>query len=315
MSTTGTIGSADLVVLGSLGADVYVKVDTLPGPDGFAVVTGRDLLPGGSACNVAAQAARLGARCAFIGQVGRDELGTSIVDSLQAEGIDTAAMPRQDGGTSLSTTVVVDAHGSKFILLDLGDAFGALAPEQVDLDLVRGARVLYTDLLPGAAGRAALLAAHGAGIPVVLGLQVDLATMAALGTSREQLLELLPLVDHLLPSGDAWRELTGTDDLAEALRVLRTMTPATIVVTRGELGARALLPDGAVVDSPAVRIEPVDTTGAGDSFAGTYVVEHVLNGLAIDEALARCNAAAAITCAAMGARSGPDRQGLESSLA
>lgn len=305
---------SDVVGVGTLAMDVLVQVDRLPGVDGFAVVTGRSYLPGGSGTNVITQAARLGARAAYIGKVGDDQLGTQIIESLRSEGVDTAGMRVLTGGTSLSTTVVVDAAGDRFILLDLGDAFGSLSAEEVDVDTIADAKVFYTDLVPPAAARAGIEAARAAGVPVVIGLEVGLNTMAGLGVSREDVLAAVAQATVFLPCREGLTDLCGSDDVAAGLDFLAAHCPGLSIVTLGADGAVAVTGAGQQLRVPGYPVTPVDTTGAGDAFAGAFLYFHFIDGRDPAESLRLANAVAALSCTQLGARSGPDHSRLASFL-
>ncbi len=296
-----------IVGLGTLAMDVLVQVDRLPGADGFAVVTGRSFLPGGSGTNVIAQAARLGADCSYIGKVGDDQVGHQILASLRAEGVDVSDMRVLNGGTSLSTTVVVDAEGQRFILLELGDAFASLTAAEVNTATIAGATVFYTDLLPREAALAGARAARLAGVPVVFGLEVGLPTMDGLGVTTQDVLELAARADLFLPCREGLAGLAGSDDLEAGLTFLARHCSGTAIVTLGSEGAVAVHPDGTRTRVPGVPVAAVDTTGAGDAFAGALLVFHYLDRLDIAEAVRLANAVAADSCTRLGARSGPDR--------
>jgi len=306
---------SDIVGLGTLAMDVLVQVDRLPGPDGFAVVTGRSYLPGGSGTNVIAQAARLGAAAAYIGKVGDDQLGGQIIDSLQAEGVDTAGMRVLPGGTSLSTTVVVDAAGDRFILLDLGDAFGSLTPGEVDLNAIGKAKVFYTDLVPRDAALAGLAAANTSGVPVVFGLEVGMNTMAGLGVSREDVLAAAAKATVFLPCREGLADLSGSDDVETGLAFLAAHCPGLSIVTLGGEGAIAVSGSGERITVSGYPVTPVDTTGAGDAFAGAFLYFHFIDGRDSADSIRLANAVAAASCTQLGARSGPDLIGLTSFLA
>lgn len=109
----------DICGLGTLAADILMKVDRLPGKDDFGIVQSTDSQPGGSGTNVAVQAARLGSRCAYIGCTGDDEPGKVVRDSLVKEKIDIDGMQVLTGGVTTHTDIVVDKEGQKFILLTM----------------------------------------------------------------------------------------------------------------------------------------------------------------------------------------------------
>jgi ribokinase len=88
-----------------------------------------------------------------------------------------------------------------------------------------------------------------------------------------------------------------------------------LVVTRGAEGATAFLADGGEITVPALAIEPVDTTGAGDTFAGVLAAG-LDAGLALDQALRRASTAAALACLALGAQQAmPERAAIDAAVA
>ncbi len=305
---------ARVVGLGTLAMDVLIQVDRLPGADGFAVVNDRTSLPGGSGTNVIAQAARLGADCTYLGKVGDDATGRAIIASLRDEGVNADSMRVLPGGRSLSTTVVVDAEGQRFILLDLGDAFGTFSAGEVDLDAIRGADVFYTDLLPWDAARAGIAAAQQAGVPIVVGMEVDLPTMQGLGVSTDDILGAISRADVFLPCRDGLAALAGSSDLEEGLAFLVDHCAGTSIVTLGAAGAVAVTPSGERITVAGVPVTPIDTTGAGDAFAGALLAFRYGDGLEMGEAIRLANAVAAASCTTLGARSGPNRDGLSAFL-
>ena len=87
------------------------------------------------------------------------------------------------------------------------------------------------------------------------------------------------------------------------------------VVTRGGEGSTAFLADGGRIDTPALAIEPIDTTGAGDTFVGVLAAG-LDRRLALAAALRRASAAAGLACLARGAQSAmPDRAAIEAAVA
>lgn len=303
----------DVYGIGTLAMDVVTRVDRLPGHAGFCVAQGALAHePGGSCTNVLAQLARLGASCCFAGAVGDDALGREVIADLRAERVGVRGMRVRPGGETLHTQVFVDARGERGVVLHLGDAFDSLRADELNLDAVRAARVLYTDLLPREASLAALRAAHEAGVTTVVNLQVDLATMHGFGYEPAELLDLAPLVDVLAPCRDAAREFCGSDDPDACARLLRERgARGALVFTRGaerSVGYEAPRGAGALgtrheLAAPDVRV--VDTTGAGDAYLGGLVHALCLEGTPLADAMARGTACAAHALQGLGARHCP----------
>jgi sugar/nucleoside kinase (ribokinase family) len=300
----------DIVGLGTVAMDVLLEVDKLPGEDGFAVIKRRSYLPGGSGTNVIVQAARLGAASGFVAQVGDDQLGSEIRASLASEGVDTSGLLVKRGGTSLHTEIVVDGEGKKFILLDLGDAFLGLEQASVRTSYVTGAKVFYTDLLPGGPAIAALKEAKKAGLSTVFNMQVGLAQMEGFGVSKQALLDALAYVDVFAPCREGLRALTGQKSVDEAAKALRAGFAGLLLVTLGGEGSVAF-EGSSETRVPIRKVEVKDTTGAGDSYIGAFMVARFLRGMGLGESMAFATAASAFTCTGLGARSSPTSAELE----
>lgn len=296
----------DVFGLGTLATDVLIRVDKLPAADGFCVVKSSTKQPGGSGTNVIVQLARLGDACAYAGEVGDDALGRAVLDSLTSEGVDTAPMVVRPGGETLHTDIVIADGGEKFIMLNLGDAFAALTSADVDLEQLRRARVLYTDLLPKEPALAALAAAHGAGVTTVVNVQVDLMTMQGFGHEAADILAALPLIDVFAPCRAALFALCDSEDPDVCAAYLRRHGAAgTLLFTLGAAGSVAYAPDGTRFDVAALPVEAVDTTGAGDSYLGGFTHAYCLEGQPLPQAMAFATACAAHTVGGLGARFSP----------
>lgn len=295
----------DVIGLATLAMDVMMQVDTLPGEDGFAVITNNTYLPGGSGTNVVVQASRLGASCGFIGQVGDDSLGADILKSLAAEGVDTSAMAVKAGGISLHTDIVVDKTGSKFILLNMGNAFLSLEESQVNMNYLQQAKIYYTDLLPGGPAIAGLKAAKAAGMKTAFNMQVGLPAMEGFGVSKELILNSLKDVDLFAPCRDGLFALCGTTDLEACRDYLRKWFKGTLLVTLGGQGSMAFDENDNRYDQPIVMVQAIDTTGAGDSYMGGMLYSYLLKNMSLPEAMRFSTACSAYTCLHLGARSVP----------
>lgn len=299
--------TCDICGLGTLAADVLMAVDTLPGKDSFCMVQHVESQPGGSGTNAVVQAARLGSRCAYIGTVGDDAPGETVRSSLTAEGVDTAHLYVRPGEVTTHTEIVVDQHGEKFILLIMGDAFFKLRLNQEDRDLIHSSKVFFTDLLPGWAALSAVKEAFYSDTKIAMSLQVGIPLFEEMGVTREQILDSLPFADLLVPCKDAARQLSGSEDPMEQGRFFRGCCPkGVIVLTQGSEGSYAFLPDGQVIQTKAVPVRTVDTTGAGDSFTGALMHAYLVKETSIRESLQYASRCAALTCTGLGARFRPE---------
>ena len=294
----------DITGLGTVAMDVILQVDSLPGEDGFAVVKQKRYLEGGSASNVMVQAARLGAKCGFISQVGDDEIGNAIKNGLEKEGIDTSLMVIKNGGTSLHTNIIVGDDGKKMILLNMGDSFLSMDENDVIYSFINSSKIFYTDLLPGKPAISALKKAKQAGLNTVFNLQVGIPLMEQFGVPLSEIISVLQYVDVFAPCREAFRQMTANEDCLSGMHDFMNNYTGLLVLTMGSEGVAAA--DGkSIITVPAFKVDAVDTTGAGDSFIGAFMYAHLLKKLKLENALRFSSAAASITCKNIGARACP----------
>ena len=307
-----------VVVVGSVNADLVVSVSRLPRAG--ETVSGGTFARhgGGKGANQAVAAARLGARVAFVGAVGADDLGDEALRELEAEGVDVAAVARLDGVATGVAAIVVDERGENQIAVASG-ANAALGAGDVT-------RALERLLAPandghGGPGRAATGdddAAGGRGV-VLLGHEVPAAVVVAgiagarsagwtlvlnPAPARELPEDVAGVI--LTPNADEARELAAEDGVEAAARALAARTGAPVLVTLGAEGA--LLLDGDRLERlPAPAVEVVDTTGAGDTVNGALAAE-LAAGRPLRDAVKLALTAAALSTRAPGARSGMPRR-------
>jgi ribokinase len=283
--------SADVVVVGSVNADLVVTVERLPRAG--ETVTGGTFARhgGGKGANQAVAAARAGASVALVGAVGADDLGDEALRELAAEGIDVSAIARLDAPTGVAA-IVVDGRGENQIAVASGAnaALGAEAVEAALRSLEGSGVVLLGHEVPEAAVVAGARCAKAAGWRVVL-------NPAPARPVANAVVEAGPL---LTPNADEARELAGEADPEVAGRALAKRTGAPVLVTLGAEGA--LLIDGETCERlPAPVVEVVDTTGAGDAFNGALAAE-LARGATVRAAAERAIATAARATTTAGAR-------------
>lgn len=279
--------SGRIVVVGSLNADLVVQTEAFPRPG--ETVSGGDLSTGagGKGANQAVAAGRLGGAVAMIGAVGADAHGDLLRSAVADSGVDVSAVAVRDGVATGTALITVDARGENTIVVSPG-ANGTLAPDDVPAAPFAGAAVLGLCLeVPEPVVREAARRARDAGATVVLNPS----------PFRPEARELLPLVDVLLVNEGEAAALLGVAPDAEpgALRDgLAALGVSRAVVTRGADGCvvvdRTGDGDGAgggagvPVAVPAVRVDAVDTTGAGDAFMGALLLRLAAGDALLDAA-------------------------------
>ena len=284
-----------VLIVGSINVDLVVRAARLPTP-GETVVGGMFARHhGGKGANQAVAAARMGAAVSFVGAIGDDEFGTAALADLTGEGVDISRVLRLGNTPTGVALIVVDERGETQIAVASG-ANAVLDGRSVESALAdfepRGG-VFLANL---EVGDDAILA--GARFAAAHGMQVLVNPAPA----RELAVELLTLHPVLLPNRLEAEALTGQDDPVDAGRALATRTQAPVMVTLGDEGAILIDLDG-VERFAAPRVEIVDTTGAGDTFAGAVAAE-LAAGQPLREAVRVAVRAASLSVTAPGARGG-----------
>ena len=214
-------------------------------------------------------------------------------------------MVMKKGSITLHTDIVIDRNGSKFIMLNMGDAFGSLDAKEAALDQICKSKVFYTDLLPKNAALTALKEAKKAGVTTVFNLQVGLGTMEGLGVSKEEILESLAYVDIFAPCREGLYAITGTEDLDKCRDYLRKYCSGLLLFTLGDQGSAAYLGNEAKLTVPIKKVNTVDTTGTGDSYMGSFIYSYCLQGKELEDSMRFSSVCAAHTCTGFGARFSP----------
>jgi ribokinase len=286
-----------ICVVGSINVDLTFRAPRLPRPG--ETLAGHALLIGfgGKGANQAVAAARLGARVAMVGKVGRDFFGQEGISNLRAQGIDTAHVQADPEHGSGVASIVVDDAAQNTILVVPG-ANRALSPADVKqaAGVIQSAAALLCQLeVPLETSLEACRLARAAGVRTIL----NPAPAAPLPD------ELLQLADLCVPNETEAELLTGRPiaSLAEveaAARALLVRGPRTVIVTLGERGAFFAEAQYAG-HVPAPRVQAVDPTGAGDAFIGSLAV-FLAEGLPLHEAVRRANAGAAMSVTRLGAQ-------------
>ncbi|WP_411142248.1 ribokinase [Streptomyces sp. x-80] len=252
----------DVLVVGSANADLTVRVGRRPGAG--ETVLGTDLVEsaGGKGANQAAAAARLGGRTALLARVGGDAYGELLLAAQRAAGTDVAPVIVDGTARTGTAMIIVGPDGDNSIVVSPG-ANAALTPHDVAAakDVIAGSAVLSLQLeIPMETVRAAAASAADSGTRVVLNPSPAPESLAP---------ELLATADPLVVNEHEARQLSGRagGEPGEWAYALRDQGARSVVITLGGDGALVLDASG-LSEIPGVRVEAVDTTGAGDAFTG-----------------------------------------------
>jgi len=272
--------SRAVVVVGSINEDVILQLGRSIRPGETVTAERIERLPGGKGANQAVAAAAAGAEVAMIGAVGDDPAGIRMVEDLRSRGVGTKAIRIADGVSTGAAYITVTPDGENTIVLDPGaNALVDRAAVEEAWPALPAARVLLSLLeIPLGAVTAAVRLAADTGLrPVV-----------TLAPAQPVPAELLSGLDPILVNEHEAAFLLQADGLGDsaqdAARELLRLGPTSAVITLGPAGAAVADGSGARL-LPAVPVEKVvDTTGAGDAFAGALAAA-LAHGADLDAAV------------------------------
>lgn len=292
-----------VVVVGSINVDLVVAATHLPRP-GETVVGGeftRHL--GGKGANQAVAAARAGASVVMVGAVGRDADGDESVAALEMEGIDVSAIRRVDAVTGVAL-IAVAPDGENQIVVASGANALVTADDSSLSNLPPGPGVMLACLeVPMPAVIAAVAAA----------VRIGMQAIVNPGPAYSLAPELLASGMIVTPNAAELLAMTGAADIEAGISSLVAAGARAVAVTLGAQGV--LLAAGTRRRPiPALVVDVVDTTGAGDTFSGVLAA-WLASGHGLDEAVEAANCAAGLSVRRRGARDGmPARATIEEAL-
>ena len=297
----------EILVIGSSNTDMVIKTEKLPAP-GETILGGKFLLtPGGKGANQAVAATRLGGKVTFCMKRGNDLFGNQTVGLLMREGIDTRYVIKDDELPSGVALIIVDSKGENSIVVASG-ANSNLKPEDIPEELFDCGKfnaILLQLEIPLETVEYCARRASECGMRVILNpapaqpLSNDFLSHITLATPNETEAEALTGIS-----------IEDESSAAQAAEILKSKGVKNVIITLGEKGA--------YVDSfkfkgmvPGIKVNAVDTTGAGDVFNGALTVA-LAEDMDHREAVEFANRAAAISVTRLGAQaSAPFRHELD----
>ena len=292
-----------LCVLGSINVDHVIRVPYFP--KAGETLTGYDyqIAYGGKGANQAVAAARCGANVSFIGAIGDDQIGQTMKQAFEQDGIDTSAISViQNQSTGLAMIQVADSGQNSIVISSGANADLSEALVEQHKSHIEQADILLMQLeSPLQAVNLATKFAKSAGVKVVL----NPAPAQPLPDS------LLSHIDIITPNETEAEILTGIkvtneQTAAVAANYFHQLGIETVLITLGSKGVYySEKGKGEII--PGFRVEAEDTTAAGDTFNGAFVTA-LLEGKLPKEAIRFAHAAAAISVPRMGAQTAIPRR-------
>ena len=285
-----------IVVVGSINMDLVTNVQAFPRPGETIHSLGVSYQPGGKGANQAVAAARSGAAVQMVGAVGTDGFAQTLIDNLAASGVDTGGVLRKEGHSGLAV-ITVDSSGENQIVLAGGSnrafGYGEIA-DRIAWD--EAFAILLQNEIDWAATEAVMREAKRRGVPVwfnpapALTLEREILGLIHTCILNETEIEVI-----------TGAKVSGADDAVRAAGLLLEAGVGQVVVTLGDKGCVRIGRDGEPVHVPAFRVQPVDTTAAGDTFIGAMAAASC-EGKPVLDALRFAAAASALAVTRHGAQ-------------
>jgi len=271
-----------IVVVGSANVDLVTFNDTFPRPGETIFAKKFDLGFGGKGANQAVAARRCGASVGMVANVGSDLFGPATIKNFESQDIDASQVRIVEGISTGVAPIFVDPTGQNRILVIEG-ANETLSPEDVDAAaplLSKADIILLQFEIPLASVYHTIHFAKSRGIRCI----VNPAPF------RPPDFKEVATADYFVPNESEAEAITGLpvhtlEDARKCADYLLARGLLHIVITLGERGS--LLATSKVMEQiPAFKVDPIDTTGAGDAFIGSFAV-FLAEGLTDKEALTR----------------------------
>lgn len=291
---------AKIVVIGSASMDLVVTAAKRPGAGETVLGDSFKTVPGGKGANQAVACARLGAEVTMVGCVGDDSFGKTILNNLQSNGVVTDYVEPVTGIES-GTAHIILAEGDNSIVV-VKAANDRITPAYVDQ---AAAVIKASDIVLIQQEIPEETVVHVSEICA----KYHVPLMLNPAPARPVPSRVIEQAAYITPNEHEAAILFGDEPLSDVLR----RYPNKLIVTEGKNGVRYF--DGSQeVVVPGYQVEAVDTTGAGDTFNGSFAVA-LAEGMSITDSLRFANRAASLSVMRFGAQGGmPTRDEVEGSL-
>jgi len=285
-------------VVGSSNVDLVTYVDRMPVWGETIAAPRFEMSHGGKGANQAVAAAKLGANVVMVSKVGDDMLGEGVLLNFERTGVDAKHVQRVAGQSTGTATILVDKSGDNFILIVKG-ANGDLSPDDVERagdDLITCDLILLQLEVPLKTVYAAIAFGKRHGVKTVLNPAPAVRDLD-MARARD--------ASFLMPNETELAILTSMPveseaEVAAAAQSLIRQGFEAVIVTLGARGALLAAREGVRRVAP-VKVQAIDTTGAGDAFIGSFA-RYFAAGLDLDAALAQATRYAADSVTKRGAQ-------------
>jgi sugar/nucleoside kinase (ribokinase family) len=284
----------DVVGVGANSVDYVYRLPDFPAPEGPKSklrIMQHTISPGGQTATTLCTCAAMGLEPTYVGAAGNDDNGELIRDELTNRSVDVSHLAIRDTDNAFAVILLNEKQAERVVLWHRKSELD-LEPEEIDPDLISGARLVHVDDVDEGAAILAASLAHASGIPVTSDIE-------RVGARTRELLSFVTIpifAEHVLEA------LTGEKDFERGLRAVKAAHHDMVCVTLGARGAM-MLSGERLYRVAGIPVDVVDSTGAGDVFRGAFIAS-LLRGDGPQDILRFANLAAALSCTRPGAIGG-----------
>ena len=279
-----------ILVFGSINADFFLSVKSLPRPGETVLCPSYTFYPGGKGANQAVAAARLGAEVMFAGSVGKDPYGVQVLKSLRDVGINLNRV-NSKGTTTGTAFVVVEEDGENQIVVASGANLETCSNQIKDSDLSLCTHIVLQLEVPIKEIEDIIFRAKAAGCKIIL-------NYAPANVIQPTAIECC---DYLIMNEIEANSLFGQKkEVEEYAMKFSERFDAECIITLGPKGSLLATREG-LYKIDALKIEAIDTVGAGDMFVGAFSAG-LFKGECTTSSLQRATVASGLACKFEGAQ-------------
>lgn len=284
----------DILGFGAVAVDDLVYVDHYPSPDSKIPIRAYQRQGGGLAGTALVAAARLGARVAYCGAFGTDELSKFTLEEFSREGVGNCHILKVNDAKPIHSIIIVDKSTGQRVVMHTNSGLSAPPLDYVTKHLIKTAKFVFIDHTVMQVALKVTRIARNIKIITIADIERD---------DDNNIIELLSLIDHLIIGITIAKKLTGLNNPLDILHALSNKNQVVCIVTNGANGCYYKKMDEPVEHFPAFCVPVVDTTGCGDVFHGGYMAA-MTYGFPIEKSIQFATAVAGIKASHAGGRSG-----------
>lgn len=264
-------------------------------------VNSLNIVPGGSASNIASDLATIGLRTRHLGVIGKDQNGDVAIADMQKRGVDVSFVKRTDEELTGLSVILMTGYGKDRSILAYKGASNLMDPDFIVEDMIKDAKVLAWTSLTSEQSCAAIQKA----LEIAKKYNIIVCACPSISIIKKQKEKAISLVKQSNIASlnkEEIRALTGEKTTIQGVKKMLSWGITKIAVSLGSKGSRLISGDQ-VIESGIYEVPTADTTGAGDAFASGFIYG-VLNNLSLQETAKYASALSAFEIEGLGVRIG-----------